>query len=109
MADQEEKLLAELKELKDLAAADRKLIRRAADILGEIGRGPGLEAHQADVLAALRIRVEGKPRASLEELFTVAGDLSGKKDLGDVLGSGEKKNDSDWPVIEEQKRDWPGL
>lgn len=99
----------ELKELKNQIAADRKLIRRAADILGEIDRGPGLEAHQADVLAALRIRVEGKKRASLDELFTAAGDLSGKKDLGDVLGTGEKKEDSDWPVIEEQKRDWPGL
>jgi hypothetical protein len=89
--------------------ADRKLIADAAQVLGEIDRGAGLSDEHADVLAALRIRLEGKARASLEELLSAAGDISGKKDLGDVLTAPDDKPSTDWPVIEEKKRDWPGL
>ncbi|MGI8774661.1 MAG: hypothetical protein ACR2KQ_06565 [Actinomycetota bacterium] len=99
----------ELKELQERQREDRKLIQKAADVLAEISRGPGLEDHQAEVLAALRIRLEGKPRGSLEDLLSAAGDLSGKGDLAEALGGAEKKDVSDWPEIEEKKRDWPGL
>ncbi len=98
----------ELERLREQAKEDRKLIQRAANVLGEIDRGPGLSGPQADVLAALRIRLEGKPRGSLEDLISAAGEISSKKDLGDVLAPEEPKN-VDWPVIEEKKRDWPGL
>jgi hypothetical protein len=98
----------ELRRLRAQAKEDRKLIAEAAQVLGEIDRGPGLSAEHADVLAALRIRLEGKPRASLDDLLSAAGDISAKKDLGDVLG-GDDEPKSDWPVIEEKKRDWPGL
>jgi hypothetical protein len=95
--------------LKDQIRADRKLIADAAQVLGEISRSTGLSDEHADVLAALRIRLEGKARASLEDLLTAAGDLSGKPDLGDVLTEEPTEPSSDWPVIEEKKRDWPGL
>ena len=98
----------ELAQLKQQAKEDRKLIQQAANVLGEIDRGPGLSGPQADVLAALRIRLEGKPRGSLEDLISAAGDISSKKDLGDILAPEEPKN-TDWPVIEEKKKDWPGL
>ncbi len=100
---------AELERLRKQAREDRKLIADAAQVLGEIDRGPGLSAEHADVLAALRIRLEGKPRAKLEDLLSAAGDISAKKDLADVLGGDEDAPKSDWPVIEEKKRDWPGL
>ena len=100
----------ELARLRDEIRSDRKLIEDAADALGEIDRGPGLIARHADVLAALRIRIEGKPRAKLEDLLSAAGDISGRKDLGDVLSEGaEPKPTSEWPEVDEQKRDWPGL
>ncbi len=99
----------ELARLRAQAKEDRKLIADAAQVLGEIDRGPGLTAEHADVLAALRIRLEGKPRAKLEDLLSAAGDISGKKDLADVLGGATDEPQSDWPVIEEKKRDWPGL
>lgn len=99
----------ELAQLRAQAKEDRKLIADAAQVLGEIDRGPGLTAEHADVLAALRIRLEGKPRASLEDLLSAAGDISAKKDLSDVLGTPPDEPKSDWPVIEEKKRDWPGL
>lgn len=97
----------ELSSLRSQATEDRKLIRKAAEALAEIGRNEGLSDAHADVLAALRIRLEGKPRESLEDLLTAAGDISGKKDLGDVLADTDDKSASDWPVVEEKKRDWP--
>lgn len=99
----------ELAKLRAQAKDDRKLIADAAQVLGEIDRGPGLSAEHADVLAALRIRLEGKPRAKLEDLLSAAGDISAKKDLADVLGGPDETPKTDWPVIEEKKRDWPGL
>ncbi len=87
---------------------DRELIERAAVVLGEIDRADGLSGPQADVLAALRIRLEGKARGSLEDLISAAGDISSKKDLGDILSGGEPKT-TEWPVIEEKKKDWPAL
>lgn len=87
---------------------DRKLLQRAVDALAEIDRSQGLDDRHADVLAALRIRVEGKERASLEDLLGAAGDISGKRELGDVLGSG-RESKRDWPSVEENRKDWPGL
>ena len=97
----------EVARLRAQARDDRKLIKRAADALAEIDRNAGLSDEHADVLASLRIRLEGKRRASLEDLLTAAGDIGGKKDLGDVLGGKEKS--SDWPTVENRKKDWPGL
>ncbi|MEA2477658.1 MAG: hypothetical protein QOF16_1580 [Actinomycetota bacterium] len=99
----------ELAELRAQVRADRKLIRKAADALAEIDRGPGLSDVHADVLAALRIRLEGKKRASLEELLEAAGDISGKKDLSAVLEAPTEDKAPEWPVVEEKKKDWPGL
>ena len=98
----------DIKKLRQQAREDRKLFQKAADAMAEIDRNHGLEDHHADVLATLRIRIEGKKRASLDDLLTATGDISGKRDLGEALGSPEKKS-SDWPEIEEQKKDWPGL
>lgn len=98
----------ELKRLQAQQKQDRKLIQEAAQVLAEIDRGPGLSGPQADVLAALRIRLEGKPRGSLEDLISAAGEISSKKDLGDILAPEEPK-DPEWPTIEEKKKDWPGL
>jgi len=96
------------KRLRLQARADRKLFERAAQALAEIDRGQGLGDEHADVLAALRIRVEGKERASLEDLLSSAGDISGKRDLADTL-SGGRDEGSEWPAIEEKKKNWPGL
>lgn len=97
----------EIKQARRQAREDRKLFERAAQVLAEIDRSHGLTEDQADVLAALRFRVEGKERKSLEELLAVTGDIGAKKDLGEVL-SGPEEGGSDWPQIEEKKREWPG-
>jgi hypothetical protein len=99
----------ETRELKKQISEDRKLIEEAAQVLAEIDRGPGLSDDHADVLAALRIRLEGKPRASLEDLLSATGDIKGQKDLGDVLGGADDPSSSPWPEVKEKKKDWPGL
>jgi hypothetical protein len=99
----------EIKRLQDQARDDRKLLRKAEETLAEIDRNDGLSDEHADVLAAIRIRLEGKPRKSLDDLLTAAGDISGKKDLGDALSGAEEGGSKEWPVIEEKKKEWPGL
>lgn len=96
----------EVESLRAQARNDRKLIDRAARALAEIDRSQGLSDEHADVLAALRIRLEGKERASLEDLLTATGDITGKKDLGQVLNEGASES-SEWPTVEEKRRDWP--
>jgi hypothetical protein len=96
----------ELKRLRDEARADRKLIQRAADALAELHRSQGLSDEHADVLAALRIRLEGRSRASLDDLLSAAGNIGPKQGLEDVVGG--KPKSSEWPEVEEKKRDWPG-
>ena len=97
---------SELKRLREQARGDRKLMQQAADTLAEIDRNQGLIDRHVEVLTSLRIRIEGKERASLEDLLTTTSDISGKKDLGEVLGGGGDEK-SDWPAIEEKKKDWP--
>lgn len=66
---------------------DLDLLRKAERALAEIDRTAGLDDRHADVLAALRIRIEGGPRRSLEDLMAAAGEIEGKraKDLEDRL------------------------
>jgi hypothetical protein len=97
----------ELATLRAQLRADRKLFERAAQALAQIDRATGLSDDHADVLAALRIRVEGRARASLEDLLSAAGEISGQKDLDQAL-SGQEPS-SDWPAIKEKKKDWPGV
>lgn len=91
--------------------ADLDLIRKAEAVLSEIDRTQGLINRHADVLAALRIRIEGGPRKSLEELMDAAGEIRGKRaaelddrlasegsrktgDLGDLMAREPKKKKS---------------
>lgn len=99
----------ELKTLRDQARADRKLFEQAAQVLAEIDRSSGLRDDQADVLVALRIRVEGKERGSLEDLLSTTEGVGRTKDLGDVLSGADEPKSTDWPEVEEKKRDWPEL
>jgi len=91
--------------------ADLELLKKAERVLSEIDRTAGLIDRHADVLAALRIRIEGGPRKSLEELMEATGSIEGKRgkelseklqaegsrtksDLGDLLSKEPKKKAS---------------
>lgn len=56
---------------------DLALLKRAEEALTEIARNKGLEDHQAEVLAALRIRIFGAPKSTLDDAIKAAGDLRG--------------------------------
>lgn len=105
----EDKEATELERLRTQARDDLKLIKKAEMVLGELDRASQLRDDQADVLVALRIRIEGKPRAKLDDLLTAAGDVGGKGDLGDLLSGADKPATTDWPVVEDKKKDWPTL
>ena len=115
MAEQPDDRERKERESKDRERQDREydlaLLKKAEAALAEIDRTAGLINRHADVLAALRIRIEGGPRKSLEELMTAAGEIRGKKgsqldaklkaeeskkkgDLGDLLAREPKKKKS---------------
>lgn len=98
----------QVRELRAQAVQDRKLLQRAADALAELDRVQGLEDHHADVLAALRIRIEGRKRSSLDDLLTTTGEISGKRDIAAAIDAVPEKK-SEWPTVEDSRKDWPGL
>ena len=110
-AEQEARKKAQQEQERQDREYDLALLKKAEAALAEIDRTAGLINRHADVLAALRIRIEGGPRKSLEELMTVVGEISGKKgseldarlkaeesqkkgDLSDLLAREPKKKKS---------------
>lgn len=85
--------------------ADLDLIRKAEAALAEIDRTQGLIDRHADVLAALRIRIEGGPRKSLEELMDAAGDIKGRKaaELDERLSTETSRDQGDLADLMSQK------
>jgi hypothetical protein len=65
----------------DLGPTDRELLRRAELALTQLNNRHGLEPDQSATLTAIRLRLEGKSRASLDDLLDAGKDLGGK-DLG---------------------------
>ncbi len=78
-------------------SADLELMRKAEAVLAELDRNQGLIDRHADVLAALRIRLEGGPRKTLEELMDAAGEIRGRKaaELDDRLQTEESRGKGD--------------
>lgn len=85
---------------------DEKLLRRAEEVLAEIDRSQGLIDEHAEVLAAIRIRLHGGPRKTLDEVIEAAGNLRGKS-LEDVELPKKKGSLDDVLKESPKKRDWP--
>ena len=69
----------------DLNPTDRELLRRAELALTQVNNRHGLEPDQSATLTAIRLRLEGKSRASLDDLLTAGKDLGGKDPLTDAM------------------------
>jgi hypothetical protein len=69
----------------DLSATDAELLRRAELALTQLNNRHGLEPDQSATLTAIRLRLEGKSRASLDDLLTAGKDLGGKDPLTDAM------------------------
>jgi hypothetical protein len=72
-------------EPEDLSATDAELLRRAELALTQLNNRHGLEPDQSATLTAIRLRLEGKSRASLDDLLTAGKDLGGKDPLTDAM------------------------
>jgi hypothetical protein len=72
-------------EPEDLTATDAELLRRAERALTQLNNRHGLEPDQSATLTAIRLRLEGKSRASLDDLLTAGKDLGGKDPLTDAM------------------------
>jgi hypothetical protein len=64
---------------------DRELLVRAELALTQLNNRHGLDADQSATLTAIRLRLEGKERASLDDLLTAGKDLGGKDPLAEAL------------------------
>ena len=69
----------------DLNPTDRELLTRAELALTQLNNRHGLEPDQSATLTAIRLRLEGKSRASLEDLLTAGRDLGGKDPLTEAM------------------------
>lgn len=87
---------------------DLELIRRAEQALAEIDRTQGLSDAHAEVLAALRIRIHGAPRKSLDDVLKAAGDLRGKASLDNPPPPPGRGSLEDVLKAPPRKPAWPG-
>lgn len=69
----------------DLSATDAELLRRAELALTQLNNRHGLEPDQSATLTAIRLRLEGKSRASLDDLLTAGKDLGAKDPLTEAM------------------------
>jgi hypothetical protein len=69
----------------DLGPTDRELLRRAELALSQLNNRHGLEPDQSATLTAIRLRLEGKSRASLDDLLDAGKDLGGKDPLAEAM------------------------
>jgi hypothetical protein len=70
---------------------DRQLLERAELALTQLHTQYGLTAAQSSTLTAIRLRLEGKARASLEDLLAAGKDLGGKDPLAEAARRQEQK------------------
>lgn len=87
---------------------DDDLLKQAEQALSEIDRQQGLSDEHADVLAALRIRIYGAPKKTLDDALRAAGDLKGKKVAFDEVPEQPKKPSLDEALKQPPKKtEWP--
>ncbi|MGH2706700.1 MAG: hypothetical protein ACRDJG_07840 [Actinomycetota bacterium] len=87
---------------------DKELLRRAEEVLAEIDRTQGLADSHAEVLAALRIRLHGAPRKTLDDVLAAAGELKGKLSLENPPPPPKKGSLEEALKKASRKKEWPG-
>jgi hypothetical protein len=70
---------------------DRDLLARAELALTQLNNRHGLEPEQSATLTAIRLRLEGKTRASLDDLLDAGHDVGGKDPLADAARRAERR------------------
>ncbi len=88
---------------------DEHLLARAEGALAEIDRLQGLADEHAEVLAALRIRLYGAPKKTLDDVLAAVGELKGKVSLENPPPPPKKGSLEEALKKAPQKKDWPGV
>lgn len=86
---------------------DELLLRRAEQVLSELNRTAGLIDEHAEVLAALRIRIYGSRKKTLEDVLRAAGDIRGKRSLEDLEAPPPAGSLEDAFKLPDKKLEWP--
>jgi hypothetical protein len=87
----------------DLNPTDRELLTRAELALTQLNNRHGLEPDQSATLTAIRLRLEGKSRASLDDLLTAGKDLGAKDPLTEAMTRRQGPSFDDLVAGAEQK------
>jgi len=87
--------------------ADEELLRDCEQALAEINRTAGLSDEHASLLAALRIRIYGGPKGTLDDVLKAAGDLTAKPALEDLAPPPPAASLDDVFKAPPKKSDWP--
>ena len=87
----------------DLNPTDRELLTRAELALTQLNNRHGLEPDQSATRTAIRLRLEGKSRASLDDLLTAGKDLGGKDPLTEAMTRRQGPSFDDLVAGAEQK------
>ena len=83
---------------------DRELLARAELALTQLNNRHGLEPDQSATLTAIRLRLEGKTRASLDDLLDAGHDVGGKDPLADAVRRAERRPSFEDLVGEAEQR-----
>jgi hypothetical protein len=83
---------------------DHELLTRAELALTQLNNQHGLAPDQSATLTAIRLRLEGKSRASLEDLLSAGRDLGGKDPLSDAMRKSERRPSFDDLVSKADER-----
>ena len=87
-----------------LSEVDRKLLERVELALTQLHTQYGLTAQQSSTLTAVRLRLEGKARASLEDLLAAGKDLGGKDPLAEAARRQAQKPSFEDALAESERR-----
>jgi hypothetical protein len=83
---------------------DQELLRRAELALAQLNNQHGLAPDQSATLTAIRLRLEGKARASLDDLLKAGRDLGGKDPLADAMRRSQQRPSFEDLVGEAEQR-----
>jgi hypothetical protein len=86
------------------APLDHELLTRAELALTQLNNRHGLAPEQSATLTAIRLRLEGKSRASLDDLLKAGHDVGGKDPLSDAMRRAERRPSFDDLVGETEQR-----
>ena len=90
-------------------AVDRQLLERAELALTQLHTQHGLTTQQSATLTAIRLRLEGKARASLDDLLDAGKDLGGKDPLAEAMRRQSRKPSFEDALAESEGKKKPNL